>query len=146
MVKNMKTIRHIGIYVENLEQMKNFYCNLLNLTVAFHDIEKSSYIDTILGLCDTEIEIYKLISDDGSMIELLHRKKAEHDEHLEQPVWKCGCMHLAFTVKNVEDMWKAMKEQGYEFISEPCMSPNGSAKVCFVRDPEGNYLELVQEL
>lgn len=142
----MKTIRHTGIYVENLEQMKNFYCDLFNLTVTVHDTEKSGYIDTILGLSNAEIEIYKLMSEDGSMIELLYCKNAKQGERLEQPLWNSGCIHLAFTVKNVDEMWKNLKEQGHQFVSKPCVSPSSSAKVCFIRDPEGNFLELVEEL
>lgn len=142
----MKQIRHTGIYVDNLENMKSFYCNMFDLKVAVHDIEKSNYIDTILGLENTEIELYKLTAEDGSMIELLHRKETEKSNRNDKYVWETGCMHLAFTVKDADRTYQYMKENGYECVSKPCIAPSGTAKVFFARDLEGNFLEIVEEM
>jgi len=41
---------------------------------------------------------------------------------------------------------KQMSAEEIQFLSKPTISPNRQACVCFCRDPEGNYLELVEEL
>ena len=141
-------IRHTGIYVQNLEKMKEFYCDNFSMMVAVHDIEKGKYIDTVLGLRSCEIELYKLRCINGTMIELLKRKDCQN------PMYKfdggeiltnTGCIHIALTVDDVDQTYQKLCKQGVEFISYPCTAPSGKAKVCFCKDIEGNYLELVEE-
>lgn len=144
----MNNIRHIGIYVHDLEKMKDFYCSTFSMTVQVHDIEKGEYIDGVLGLQNCEIELYKLASADGSMLELLHKAVSnENQSDKGKYVYDIGRMHIAFTVKDVKNLYHKMKdEQGVSFISCPCDAPGGKARVCFCQDVEGNYLELVEEL
>lgn len=143
----MENIRHVGIYVDDLERMKKFYCNNFGFVERVHEVEKSIYIDTILGIQDASIELYKLEAPNGGMLELLKYLQDEQsaDEGL-QAVWKKGNSHIAITVCDVEKRYEQLCAQSVSFISKPCISPNGKAKVCFCQDPEGNYLELVEEL
>ena len=144
----MLLIRHTGIYVNDLEKMKGFYCRYFNMEVAVHDVEGGKYSETILGIPSISIELYKLKRSDGTMIELLkpsYPQDKKEDVHSDSVV-NFGCMHIAFTVENLDEMYRSMIAEGIHFISQPVVSPNGNACVCFCRDPEGNYLELVQEL
>lgn len=140
----MQGIRHTGIYVHDIEKMVAFYCNDLGMRVAVHEIEKGLYIDTVLGLFDAEIELYKLKAEDDSVIELLKYSSSSAEE--KRPIWQTGQIHIAITVENVYAMYHQLSESGIRFISPPQESPNGYARVCFCQDPEGNYLELVEVL
>ena len=144
----MCLIRHTGIYVDDLERMKDFYCRYFDMTVAVHDTEGGRYSETILGVPGISIELYKLKRSDGTMIELLkpHIPQEERKDVHSDSVTHHGCMHIAFTVGNLDKVYADMLSEGINFISEPTVSPNGNAYVCFCKDPEGNYLELVQEL
>ncbi len=144
----MNLIRHVGLYVNNLEMMKEFYCTNFEMTEAVHDTEVGDYISHLYGITDQEIsvELYKLKTIDGSMVELLKPSfKYEIDAHSSQ-VYNYGCAHLAFTVKNVELMFSKLSSEGIKFYSKPLLSRDGMHKVCFCRDPEGNYLEIVEDL
>lgn len=143
----MLNIRHVGIYVEDIEKMKKFYCSNFSFIEKNHEFEEGVYIDTILGLNQSKIELYKLVSPCGEMIELLkcHVDNSKRD-YLCENVWDKGRSHIAITVDDVDKYYKLMHSQELVFVSEPCVSPNGYAKVCFLRDPEGNYIELVEEL
>ncbi len=142
----MHLIRHTGVYVNDLERMKEFYCHFFDMTVFIHDIEGGNYSETILGIPGISIELYKLQRSDGTMIELLKPHIEQLKEAYAPSVTCFGCVHIAFTVEELDVLYKEMIEEGIRFISKPTVSPNGKAYVCFCRDPEGNYLELVQEL
>lgn len=141
----MLSIRHTGIYVRDLEKMKDFYCNILGMKIATHAFENGNYIDTVLGLDKTELELYKLKFEDGTMIELIHRKGGDGAES-QGNVYDNGHMHIAITVSDIERLFAILSRSGITFISSPMYSADGTAKVCFCRDPEGNYLELVEEI
>lgn len=144
----MRQLRHTGIFVSNLEKMKEFYCNTFDMNVAVHDTEVGDYIANLYGMKETsiQVELYKLVTEDGCMIELLKIKPyTDKDEHSGQ-VFNIGCMHIAFTVTDVEEIYNKLVEKGLRFYSEPLLSRDGMHKVCFCRDLEGNFLELVQDL
>lgn len=142
----MLLIRHTGIYVKDLERMKDFYCRYFKMKEVVHNTEGGTYLSTILGVSGISVELYKLARCDGTMIELLKPNIEEEKEAYMDSVISFGCLHIAFTVENLEAMYREMKSEGIIFISEPAISPDNKACVCFCRDPEGNYLELVQEL
>lgn len=139
-------VRHIGIYVNNLERMKAFYCKNFNMEIFLHTTEKGTYIDTLLGVNKAILEIYKLSAPDGGMIELLKYNGSYTEAKDEEMVWATGKMHIALTVNHIEQKYQEMLQLGIPFLSAPCTAPDGKAKVCFCRDPEGNYLELVEEV
>lgn len=142
----MSNIRHVGIYVDDLEMMKSFYCDNFGFTEKIHDIETGIFINTILGLKHAQVELYKLESPCGEMIELLkYMESYDVRNHNNEYVWEKGRAHIALTVADVDKCYEDMCLQAISFISKPCISPNGNAKVCFCRDPEGNYLELVED-
>ena len=142
----MHLIRHTGIYVKDIERMKEFYCRYFDMEIAIHGTEQGDYISTILGIPGISIELYKLKRRDGTMIELLKPRIVQPEESYAPSVTCFGCVHIAFTVEDLDKVYKAMTDEGIRFISKPTVSPDGKAYVCFCQDPEGNYLELVQEL
>lgn len=143
----MENIRHVGIYVDDLEYMKRFYCDNFGFVEKVHEVEEGMYIDTILGVKNASIELYKLEAPQGGMLELLKYIQDEQSAvEYSQAVWEKGNSHIAITVYDVEKYYEQLCAQSVSFISKPCISPNGKAKVCFCQDPEGNYLELVEEL
>lgn len=137
-------MRHTGIYVENLELMKRFYCDNFQMEVASHQVETGNYIDTILNVQGMELDIYKLTANHGGMIELIKVRKGQQGKRHRTNIFSLGRMHIALTVDDVELIYKNFKEKGIVFLSNPCISPDNYAKVCFCEDPEGNYLELVE--
>ena len=144
----MRLLRHTGIFVENLEKMKDFYSAAFNMTEAVHDIETGDYIANLYGMGGSRIqaELYKLVTNDGCMIELLKMNpEVDEDVHSDQVFYR-GCAHIAFTVNDVDGLYDRLSKEGLEFNSSPLLSRDGKHKVCFCKDPEGNFLELVEEI
>ena len=142
----VKGIRHTGIYVRNLEMMVCFYRDLFELKVVVHQQEKGLYTDTIFNEGNIGIQVCKLEFKNKTMIELIQFGHIEAQPDWSEKIYRCGKMHIAITVDSAMEIYRRLKERNCEVLSEPCDSPDGKAKVFFARDPEGNYLELVEEL
>ena len=141
----MKAIRHIGVVVENLDKTLHFYRDILGLKVKREMIEAGEYIDNFSALKGVKVKTIKMSADDGNLIELLYyeshpRKSANRD------ICERGYSHIAFTVENLDAEYDRLKKVGIKFNCIPQISPDGKAKVAFCRDPEGNFIELVEQL
>ena len=141
-------LRHIGIVVQNMEKMIDFYTTLFNeYEIVADTIEQGKYIDNLLGVKDIKLRIIKIMNDyDSSIIELLSPINYKIDS-LEKSMFRAGLTHIAFTVRHIEDLVRCLKKDcGAKFLSETQTNENNTAKVVYCEDPEGNFIELVEEI
>ena len=136
--------RHTGIVVKDLERALHFWRDIMGLKVRIDFVEEGEFIDTVQHLTGVKVHMIKLAAPDGTLIELLR-----DENHAGKPAGKrelCdpGVSHVAFTVADVEAAYKRLRDFGCETLSAPVLSPDGKAKLFFVRDPEGNLLEIVE--
>ena len=137
--------RHMGIIVKDLEKSRRFYEGILGLEMVQDYTDESKYIHDLLGLYETKIQIMKLKTKDGIIIELL--KYVKHPtEYSNKPFYNVGNCHVAFTVADANQMYKKLQKVGIEVISEPLLSSEKIAKVFFCIDPDGVRIELVEIL
>ena len=55
-----------------------------------------------------------------------------------------GASHLAFKVDDIDDTFDALISKGGIKLNPPVEDSPG-VKVCYLQDPEGNWVELVEE-
>lgn len=142
----MKTFRHAGIVVTNMNRSLRFYRDLLGLKVVRDLDESGDYIDNMNGLKGIRVRTVKLSADKGeSLIELLcfksHPKKLRGIEP-----FSIGPTHVAFEVYDLEKEYKRLKKSRVKFNAPPQFSPDGYAKVTFCKDPDGTLIEFVELL
>lgn len=142
----MQGIRHVGIYVENLDAMISFYKNVFDLNIVVSQREQGVYTDTIIGEANVDMQVCKLAFNNNSILELICCNYTRSMPNWGEKIFQCGKMHIAITVDSANEMYQKLKKIGCILLSEPCNSPDGKARVFFARDIEGNYLELVEEL
>ena len=138
------SVRHVGIVVADLNTALHFYRDMLGLRFVKRTEESGEYIDTMLGTKNAAIITIKLRAPGDCMIELLHFKTHSHLEKRE--IFSQGISHIALTVRNIDESYSRLTAQGAVFNSPPQFSPDGAVKVCVCKDPEGNAIELVQEM
>lgn len=100
---------------------------------------------------DSEIRVTKLVTEYGEMIgnddmlELLEvGNEYQNPESIHnEKIWYKGCMHLAFGVKSLDNVLEKVKQYGGQIYTSVQMSPSGN-RWCFCRDPEGNWIELIE--
>jgi catechol 2,3-dioxygenase-like lactoylglutathione lyase family enzyme len=57
-----------------------------------------------------------------------------------------GWRHLALQVNDVDQSYQRLQKQGVQFLTEPFTYDPPGYRIVFFRDPEGNILELYQDL
>ena len=137
-------IRHTGIVVSDIDKSLHFYNELLGFKIVKDMREAGPFVDKILGLSGVSVRTIKMDAG-GSLIELLCFKSHPMGQQLNN-ITSLGCTHIALTVDNLDDCFKMLKEANTFFVSEPQVSPDGNAKVVFCKDPDGTFIELVEEL
>lgn len=141
-------IRHTGLVVRDLNRSLRFYRDFLKLKPWKRNIEKSDYIDKVVGIKGAVLEWVKLKAKDGSLLEILqyHSPKIKNGKVKNALSNRLGCSHIAFTVKNIDDVYNKMLNKGFICKNRPQVSPDGKAKLMYCHDPDGIILELVEEL
>ena len=102
-------------------------------------------MNKITGIENANTHMIKLQADDGTVVELLDYV-THPTELIEQEVYNVGACHIAFQVYDIEQAYNKLLENGVRFLSEPVLSSEGIAKVCFCFDPNNTRIELVEML
>jgi len=138
-------MRHIGIVVDDFAESLRFYTLLGYKMQGSEQVrEPSEYIDKISAGKNLKLTTLKLTGPDGSMIELLDYGNDSIREKYN--MLKIGVSHIAFTVKDIEEVYRILTSIGIKANSPPQISPTGYVKLAFFEAPEGTYIELVEEL
>ena len=126
-------IDHIGIWVEDIDKMRQFYLTYFNTTSGekyFNPQKKfTSYFITF--------------NESGCRIELMHRP--EIADNLSKRGFKMGIAHLTISVgskETVNILTERFRKDGYIIEGEPRTSGDGYYE-SVVLDPEGNYIEIL---
>ena len=142
----IEQIRHTGLVVADLGLALRFWRDLLGFKVEKQMNEFGSHIDAMMGLKNVEVTTVKMSAPQGGIIELLHFKSHPDKEAWLGKPYSTGFTHIALTVKNLDECYKNLSNNGVEFASTPQISPDGLVKVIYCKGPEGVLLELVELL
>ncbi len=141
----VKGYRHTGIICKDLKKSLEFYQDFLGLEVIQDFWDDSDYMNKITGIEKANVHMIKLKANDDTVIELLDY--VTHPTKLiEQEVYNVGACHIAFQVYDIEKACEQLIQKGVKFISQPILSSEGFAKVCFCFDPNNTRIELVEML
>lgn len=142
----IKSIRHTGLVVKDLDRALDFWCNLLGFNLEKKQEESGPYIDALLGMQGVQLTTVKLSAPDGNLIEILYFHSQCKNQLLSWKPNTNGFTHIAMTVDDLDAVCLKLKKNGYSIFSEPQFSPDGYAKVIYSTGPEGILLEFVEVL
>ncbi len=137
-------IRHVGIVVKDWDTCYHFYTQFGFEAVKFTG-EGGAFIDNVLGMDGVEIKTVKLSDSQGCILELIYFVSPKSQQG-ERRISDTGISHIALNVDSVSDEYIRLSSLGIGLLSTPQLSNDGRVKVMFCRDPEGNILELVEEV
>jgi len=126
-------IEHIGIWVKDLEKMREFYQTYLHMHCG------KKYENPRKGFSS-----YFLSFENGARIELMTKK--DLSETTGQTSDADGLAHIAFSVgskENVERLTTQLRRDGFEIVGEPRTTGDGYYE-SVIADPEGNLVELTE--
>lgn len=121
---------HVTINVTDMKKSEWFYGEVLGL-------EKLDNVD----MGDHELHYFSL--GNGGLLELIQYHEDTGEAHL--PVKTRGIMrHLAFSVDNVDDLYRRLCDAGVTVTSKPGDVEKLKFRNILVQDPNGVELEFVQ--
>ena len=119
---------HAMIRVKDLQKSLDFYQKLLNMTF----VKKKRLDDCYLYYLEDE-EHY-------AQIELTYNDETPENGYTNGNAFG----HFAFSVESMDEFTKKMNELGYDYLWEPYVIFSGT-KIAFVKDPDGNEIELIEK-
>jgi len=125
-------INHIGIWVRDLEKMKDFYARYFGL------IPGEKYSNPRKGFSS----FFLSSPDGGASIELMHKTGIEY--HSELVPRYTGIAHLAFSAHHkpgVDQLTHELVKDNYKLVSGPRTTGDGYYE-SVIMDPEGNLIEI----
>ena len=121
--------RHIGIIVKDLKKSQKFYVNVLGLKKVVSLTEKGTYLNKLINTNQLEAKVLKLKTGCGTIVEIIEfsKKNLQSRKNFMDVI---GTMHMCFTVKNIEKLYKK-KKKGFRCFSNPLESPYNPVSTFF---------------
>jgi lactoylglutathione lyase len=91
-----------------------------------------------LPIRDEAVNVFMGLPGDGDRLELTHNFGVERYD------LGTGYGHIAVTVDDLDAKLAALGEQGIEPEKAPYRVREGGSRICFVRDPDGYRVELIE--
>ena len=121
-------IEHVAMYVNNLEQAKDFFVGYLDANEGYHNQT-------------TDFRSYFISFGDGARLEIMNKPGMQDAE---KALARTGFIHVAFSLgskEKVDELTTRLKEDGYEVVSGPRTTGDGYYESCVVGIEE-NQIEL----
>jgi lactoylglutathione lyase len=123
--------------------------SLIHTCYRITDIERSVDFYTALGfdeigrlpIRDEAINVFMGLPDDGPEPRLELTYNIGRDEPYEIGT---GYGHIAITTPDLDAALQRLSEQGIEPERPPYSVRDGGSRLCFVRDPDGYRIELIE--
>ncbi len=113
-------IDHLGIAVSSIDQRKNFWTDVLGLSLeGTETIAEQKVTTAFLPVGESEVELLESTSGDGPVARYIE-KRGE------------GIQHVAFRVENIEEALAELKAKGIALIDQTPRIGAGGAKIAFL--------------
>jgi lactoylglutathione lyase len=119
---------------------------LIHTCYRIGDIDRSVAFYEALGMQelrrmpirDEAINVFMGFPDDGARLELTYNFGVDSYD------LGTGYNHIAITVDSFDTVLPALAEKGIEPEKPPYTVREGGSRLCFVRDPDGYRIELIE--
>ena len=130
------TFDHVGLSVADLDAQRRFYREALSL------VEEAGHIEIPAAQIRTAI----LRGPTGLQIELIERSGSVPQTFADpyDGAGTQGYFHWALTVEDLDDAFDGVLAAGATQVSAPTDAVRPGVRYAYVKDPEGNLLELIQ--
>jgi lactoylglutathione lyase len=109
----------------------------IDRSVAFYEALGMEEIGR-MPIRDEAINVFMGFPGDGARLELTYNHGVDGYE------LGTGYNHIAMTVENLDEVLPQLAEQGIKPEKPPYTVREGGSRLCFVRDPDGYRIELIE--
>jgi catechol 2,3-dioxygenase-like lactoylglutathione lyase family enzyme len=127
---------HVGLSVANLDAQRRFYGEALGL------VEEEGRVE----IPAAQIRTVVLRASTGLKIELIERRGSKPHQFVDgyDGAGTQGYFHWSLRVDDLEKAFDAILGAGATQVSAPANAGRPGLRFAYVKDPEGNLIELVQ--
>jgi len=119
-------IDHLGIAVNQIEEGKKFWTDIMGLTLEGSEtVEEQKVTTSFLPVGESEVELLESTAPDGPIAKFIERKGE-------------GMQHIAFRVEDIDAALAELKEKGVRLIDEKPRKGAGGAKIAFLHPKATN--------
>ncbi|KAL6702430.1 hypothetical protein ACN47E_001859 [Coniothyrium glycines] len=138
----MVKAQHLAIRVSDIERSTQFYLKTFNAKLAAKTYTSPKELaEAFFGVKNTEYKIALIELADGFGLELFQFVPDVHPT-IGVPQETGGYMHFAIAVDDVEATVERGVASGGTGGAIAGFAPNDPTKFTYLRDPDGNYIEL----
>jgi catechol 2,3-dioxygenase-like lactoylglutathione lyase family enzyme len=144
----VRALDHVAVTVSDTQRALDFYVRMVGLVQVEQHRLPSESIDPVFGLngaagTSTRLQVP---GSPGILIDIMEMDESKGGETIPQ-LGTVGACHIALTVDDLVGAVADLKARGVSFISDPVTFhlTQGSVTVCFMRDPDGNFIELMEQ-
>jgi lactoylglutathione lyase len=123
----MSELIHTCYRILDIDRSVDFYSKL-----GFEELARKP-------IRDEAINVFMGLPDDGARLELTYN--VGRDEPYEIGT---GYGHIALAIDDLDGALERLAEQGIEPEKPPYRVSEGGSRLCFVRDPDGYRIELIE--
>jgi lactoylglutathione lyase len=109
----------------------------INRSVAFYEALGFEEVGR-LPIRDEAINVFMGLPGDGARLELTYNHGVDSYD------LGTGYNHIAITVEDIDARLAELAKQGIEPEKPPYTVREGGSRLCFVRDPDGYRIELIE--
>lgn len=138
----IKSLSHAGLTVADFERSVAWYHEAFGFLLVSEDwlgAEETAALFPLYGVKDARVRMGFLRAPGGSVIELFEFEPKAEAGPL---AWNApGFTHAALDVSGLPSWMRHLKERGVDFVTPA--QKTGNVDWAFLRDPDGNLLELI---
>jgi methylmalonyl-CoA/ethylmalonyl-CoA epimerase len=113
-------IDHLGIAVNNMDEGKGFWTDVLGLKFEGAETVAEQKVTTaFFPVGESEVELLESTAPDGPVAKFIEKKGP-------------GFQHVAFRVENIEEALAELKAKGIQLIDQVPRKGAGGAKIAFL--------------
>jgi catechol 2,3-dioxygenase-like lactoylglutathione lyase family enzyme len=141
------TVHHHGISVTDLDRAVEFYRDVLGLELLDQYTLSDDALSTAIG-SEQITGHFAQLGGETARVELIEYESEEEENGTStsdthgRDVYDTGAKHLGLRTDDIESVYADLPDD-VETISEPQTTGSGT-RICFLRDPDGNAVELLE--
>ncbi len=139
-------LHHASFTVENLDRSAAFYRDFLGLKLEGVWEREAEYAEAVTGVPGARLRLAYFTLENASfeLVEYLEGKGKKIDTSPNN----IGSAHVCFITPDFEEILGRIGEWGGKIAGKICSVPAGAnrgKRVVYVKDPDGNTLEILEE-
>ncbi|MEU6087114.1 VOC family protein [Streptomyces sp. NPDC047085] len=146
-------VLHVGLTVSDLDRSSDWYCHAFGLKEVHRQTGDNDYTRTLVGIPGAALRVAQLaMPDQGAVWPSSHT--IELIEYVREPGGRVaplpndvGASHLAFVVDDIEAICARITASGGVLRNPPTevtAGVNRGSRACYLHDPDGHTLELME--